>query len=188
MNHSNLRILLSGILTRSSNLEALQSNLENWYDQYMDRVTGWYKNKVRINLRWIGCALAIVFNVHALQLISHIYSDRQLQEKMVAVGEQFSVAGSADSAQAKYLRSLEGIADSLNNWELPIGWKWYPSKTIPLKASGRPNSSLQNKWWWWPLGWILSGLAMAAGAPFWFEVLNKLVNVRRTGLKPKQST
>ncbi len=35
------------------------------------------------------------------------------------------------------------------------------------------------------LGWILSGIAIAMGAPFWFDLLSKIVNVRNTGSKPK---
>ncbi|NEQ03219.1 hypothetical protein [Moorena sp. SIO3E8] len=37
------------------------------------------------------------------------------------------------------------------------------------------------------VGIILSAIAICMGAPFWFEVLNKLVNVRNTGDKPKSS-
>jgi hypothetical protein len=33
-------------------------------------------------------------------------------------------------------------------------------------------------------GWFLSGLAIAMGAPFWFDLLGKVVNVRNTGAKP----
>lgn len=36
------------------------------------------------------------------------------------------------------------------------------------------------------LGWMLSGIAIAMGAPFWFDLLSKIVNVRNTGSKPKQ--
>ncbi len=42
----------------------------------------------------------------------------------------------------------------------------------------------------WPvfkilLGWVFSGVAIAMGAPFWFDLLGKVVNVRNTGNKPK---
>ena len=37
------------------------------------------------------------------------------------------------------------------------------------------------------LGWMLSGIAIAMGAPFWFDLLSKIVNVRNTGSKPKQA-
>ncbi len=34
-------------------------------------------------------------------------------------------------------------------------------------------------------GWAVSGIAIAMGAPFWFDLLGKLVNVRNSGGKPK---
>lgn len=34
-------------------------------------------------------------------------------------------------------------------------------------------------------GWVVSGIAIAMGAPFWFDLLGKLVNVRNSGGKPK---
>ena len=34
-------------------------------------------------------------------------------------------------------------------------------------------------------GWWISGVAIAMGAPFWFDLLSKVVNVRNSGSKPK---
>jgi hypothetical protein len=34
-------------------------------------------------------------------------------------------------------------------------------------------------------GWLVSGVAIAMGAPFWFDLLGKIVNVRNAGEKPK---
>jgi hypothetical protein len=39
-----------------------------------------------------------------------------------------------------------------------------------------------------PLGWLLSGLAIAMGAPFWFDLLGKIVNVRNTGSRPASAS
>jgi len=38
------------------------------------------------------------------------------------------------------------------------------------------------------LGWLVSGLAIAMGAPFWFDILSKIMNVRNTGTKPASIT
>jgi hypothetical protein len=35
---------------------------------------------------------------------------------------------------------------------------------------------------------MLSGLAIAMGAPFWFELLGKFINVRNSGPKPVSHT
>ncbi len=34
------------------------------------------------------------------------------------------------------------------------------------------------------LGWLIAGIAIAMGAPFWFDLLGKVVNVRNSGSKP----
>ncbi|EFA73985.1 hypothetical protein CRD_00907 [Raphidiopsis brookii D9] len=31
------------------------------------------------------------------------------------------------------------------------------------------------------MGWLVSGFAIAMGAPFWFDLLGKVMNVRNTG-------
>jgi hypothetical protein len=37
-------------------------------------------------------------------------------------------------------------------------------------------------------GWFLSGIAIAMGAPFWFDLLSRLMNVRNTGSKPSSTS
>jgi hypothetical protein len=36
-------------------------------------------------------------------------------------------------------------------------------------------------------GWFVSGIAIGMGAPFWFDLLGRLVNVRNTGARPKST-
>jgi hypothetical protein len=38
------------------------------------------------------------------------------------------------------------------------------------------------------IGWTMSAFAIMMGAPFWFDLLNKFVNVRNAGPKPPSST
>jgi hypothetical protein len=37
-------------------------------------------------------------------------------------------------------------------------------------------------------GWVLSALATTMGAPFWFEILSRFINIRNTGRRPASST
>jgi len=37
------------------------------------------------------------------------------------------------------------------------------------------------------VGWLLTAFAVRQGAPFWFDLLNRLVNVRGSGSKPGPS-
>ncbi len=34
------------------------------------------------------------------------------------------------------------------------------------------------------MGWLVTGIAISMGAPFWFDLLGKIMNVRNTGSKP----
>jgi hypothetical protein len=36
-------------------------------------------------------------------------------------------------------------------------------------------------------GWLVTAMAASLGAPFWFDILNKLVNLRVGGKPPEQS-
>ncbi|GAP94760.1 hypothetical protein [Leptolyngbya sp. NIES-2104] len=55
---------------------------------------------------------------------------------------------------------------------------------VPLQVAeimfNRPLGVLQMLF-----GWIVSGIAIAMGAPFWFDLLGKVVNVRNAGGKPR---
>ena len=36
------------------------------------------------------------------------------------------------------------------------------------------------------MGWLITTLALYLGAPFWFEMINKFINLRGTGKKPEE--
>jgi hypothetical protein len=49
-----------------------------------------------------------------------------------------------------------------------------------LEAAPNPNVGLLSKL----AGWIITAAAVSQGAPFWFDLLQKLVNMRLAGKKP----
>jgi hypothetical protein len=36
------------------------------------------------------------------------------------------------------------------------------------------------------LGWLITAFAVSLGAPFWFDLLNKFVNIRASGKAPEE--
>ncbi|MBY0274140.1 hypothetical protein K2Z84_02270 [Candidatus Binatia bacterium] len=60
---------------------------------------------------------------------------------------------------------------------LPIGW---------------PTASLAEWWsffkWWMVPGWLLTAIGASFGAPFWFDLLNRVVQLRSGGRKPDGGT
>lgn len=59
-----------------------------------------------------------------------------------------------------------------------------PQESVPVQVTqmivAKPMGFLRMM-----AGWLVSGFAISMGAPFWFDLLGKLVNVRNTGGKPK---
>ena len=74
------------------------------------------------------------------------------------------------------LNTLKELNKELRQTGIPIGWsveniKLYNFWDI-LKKIG---------------GLLLTVFAVSLGAPFWFDILNKLANLRSSGNKPKSS-
>jgi hypothetical protein len=59
-------------------VDKFRSSLEQWYDDTMERVSGWYKRKIQMILLGIGMALAIAFNVDSIQIAEKLSKDPKL--------------------------------------------------------------------------------------------------------------
>jgi hypothetical protein len=98
-------------------------------------------------------------------------------------------AAPADSAGQEKLAEdceqqlREGIQRRLAYAEslgLPLGWS---NDSLPSRAL--PNGQYYSEWLMKLLGWLMTALAICVGAPFWFDILNRLANIR-TALKPEE--
>jgi hypothetical protein len=58
-----------------------------------------------------------------------------------------------------------------------VGWTAQALKAPDLEA-----------WIMRIVGWVVTIIAVSIGAPFWFDVLNKFVNLRSAGRSPRDSS
>jgi len=77
------------------------------------------------------------------------------------------------------MHSLSSIEAGLRPF--PIGWSKAPTRP-DLNWSAGGWTILQKI-----VGFLLTGLALSLGAPFWFDLLNKFVNLRVSGTKPDKT-
>ena len=66
----------------------------------------------------------------------------------------------------------------LKELKLPIGWADHPKYPVTEDAWGYTAPFL---------GWLMTALAATLGAPFWFDVLNKVMVIRST-VKPHEKS
>jgi hypothetical protein len=83
-----------------------------------------------------------------------------------------------DAAQAvsQLVNNANLAINNLGNLSVPIGWS--ESQWQYLRDPGHLVSAF--------LGWFLTGLAASLGAPFWFDTLQRFVNVRSNGRSPDE--
>jgi hypothetical protein len=149
-------------------LQAFRRGAEQWYDDAMDRVSGWYKRHIQF-LLWIIAILVVLFlNVDTVQIATTLWKDPTTRAAVVARADKAVQQGQGSLKVSKTVRSIE----------LPLGWKLKfgnGQQEIPDHASSVIAKLI---------GLLLTAAALSLGAPFWFDLLSKFVRVRGTGPPP----
>ena len=166
-------------------LQRFQKEIEIWFDQSMERASGVYKRNARGVAILLGTAIAVAANADSIHIINRLSKDSMLRSTVNLYAEQL-VANNAKT-KSNNLTSLakvqQDVDRALDQVALPFGW----SEQNSLERDKQGNllwSALIIKLF----GWILSGVAISMGAAFWFEALNKIINIRNAGKKPPSST
>lgn len=76
--------LLTGILAglkADAPLADCQKSVATWYDDYSERLTGWYKRRVRLWLFLIGLVVAFVGNIDSPFIIRYLWAHPQLSRR-----------------------------------------------------------------------------------------------------------
>lgn len=158
--------------------EKVRRNIEGWFNDAMERLSGLYKQRAKLVILVLSIGVTVLLNVNSLYVFNSLYHDGTLREAVVAAAEQAAAQPAATDPQAP-ITKIDQIQKELTSLNLPIGW----TDANPRLDLNNMQSLLMTL-----LGWAITALAVSQGAPFWFDVLNKLVNVRTTGARPPTSS
>ena len=182
-----LQKTLSILLEESGyDLERFKATIEVWFNNAMDRVSGWYKRRTQYIMIAIAAAFAFALNLDTLAMWQKINTDSALRDSLVAKAKELKPPGEKPAAantdelkqfetkQADYDQRVKELRN-LQQAGLPLGWtdeewnqEWLPK--------------IQRHF----LGWLLTALAASLGAPFWFDLLNRFINIRGAGKAPEE--
>lgn len=215
MPEGRIKTLLNSLTQEATDLKSLTASLEKWYNDCMDRISGWYKREVKVIVIIVSAILTIAFNIDTIYIIIAAKENPELRQRLNNLGDQIL----ADSAFAKQVSTMnvsdiDYFEDYTNDSSVqatntdtaihqsqdqngPI----QPNAIVPIDERLQKFTYLhqllgdsevpigwpiQKGWPWYYtlLGWFFTTLALSAGAPFWFDILKKLVNLRSTGPKP----
>jgi hypothetical protein len=277
--HETRSHLLSLLKDANNDLVKFRMHLEQWFDDTMDRATGWYKQKIQFVLLFVGLFLAVCFNANTFVILKKLSVDKEARDNMVQMATDF-IKDPANKPEASKpftahdslkIDSLRKVRlDSLEKTRVRIqkqmedansligmGWTELPDSlrlitkdsvnkikeanfiSIALDGKNLPEKYLvipaaltkhvlyclaekddsyfwnvdiyknynkkltkiavDDSWWghtkyvtgnlfssaFW--GYLLTAIAISLGAPFWFDMLNKLIQIRAAVRSPTKS-
>jgi len=179
--------------------QKLKQNIENWFNNSMDRVAGWYKRKMQMVNAILALGLTVAVNADSILIARGLSNDSALRATFVAQAQEMGKATQPPSETA------ESVPDSKVAWDelqkrinkvselgLQFGWTeksedvlrrwpgWMPIDTDAETWASMWSTTIRNHF----LGWLLTALALSLGAPFWFDVLGKVMTIRSAGAVP----
>jgi len=186
----------------TSEVDLFRGKIENWFDTSMQRVGGSFKSRYMRPWTFFVAALAtILLNADSMSIAKYLYSNPDARVKLASQ----AMSDVKDSSLQHYLDDLKkstdftrndsvkasleqiqtNISERVNDVKMakqsledviPLGWdtnNWH-------KTTASAGSFLLKL-----LGLVLTVFAIMMGAPFWFDTLNKISNLRGTGTKPQ---
>jgi len=169
------RPLLAFLAQAGDDVAAFERAVEQWYDEQMAKIAGWYKRWARVVLGVVGFLVAAAANIDTVQVTHALYVDAPLQQSVLATASTGSLCQEV-GVPAERSTCVRTELASLQADGVPLGW------TTPPWSDG-------TTWSWRSvslklLGWVITAFAVSFGAPFWFEALSRLGSLRNTGTRP----
>ena len=145
-----------------------RDRVEEWFNDAMTRVGGAYKRRAQIASLIVGVALAAALNADALSIADTLWRQPLIRQALVAQAENFQLP---EGQQAASTQQIVDNYNELQGLSVPLGWS----------ADNLPANNAAGGWALKITGILLSGIAAAQGAPFWFDVMRKLISLRSGG-------
>jgi hypothetical protein len=156
---------------------AFRRNVEQWYDDQMERVSGWYRKRIQKVLWILAFVVAFTLNADALQMAKRLWVEPSVRESLVSQAQTTTTQPAEDTDAAKTLETLT----------VPLGWHLKSARDdpqgFPIYQDWEMIWALVSKL----IGLTLTAVAISFGAPFWFDTLSKLARLRSGGAPPPAS-
>lgn len=188
-------------------LAKARQSVERWFDDSMDRVSGVFKRYSLSMALVIGFLVALVLNVDSINLTFYLWREPSVRAILVQNASQFQLP--QGEMQSNPEQALQDFRDEFTGLSLPVGWVINESKGpaffddncklfpgigqafgIPVigfnKCVAPPQANNQTNLLLKVIGIFITALAARQGAPFWFDILKRIVNLRGTGANPAE--
>ena len=141
---------------------ALKERLSGWFDEGMTRVSGWYKRKAKVWIFVIAAVVTVSTNASTIHIAEELWRNDALRTQIAVQAQAAAQSGEVAKLESGNMDRLEAF---------PIGWRELPTGPLEILKT--------------LLGWLITAAAVSLGAPFWFDLLGKVANLRGSGGKAR---
>lgn len=172
--------LRSLLTTAGGDLDKLHAQAAGWFDQEMSHLQGFYKQRMHLISALIGLTMAVMLNADTIAVAHTLWRNPVLRTQLTTVSATLAPAGTEQGGTPTV--TAQQISTQLQDF--PIGWD---DQAVTTLATGWDN------WPQWKArllavaGWLITAMAISLGAPFWFDILGNLVNLRGGARPPAKA-
>lgn len=190
-----LAVKASNEAREPTNIEPLEKAISDWFEQSMIRASGVYKRKVKFITLLIGLIAAIGLNADTLNIANRLFQEPILQKNLsqtinlILTKDETSALQNCLQSKPDPTNLCPDLKDNFiysylfDFSSFPLGWgEFNLNQQFNFELNRLPFNVIKAL-----IGWGLTAIAISMGSSFWFDLLNKLINVRNTGSKPPTS-
>ena len=202
------------VTEKEKQIAQARGNLESWFNNSMDRVSGVFKRYTQAMAIILGVVLSLLFNVDSISLAQYLWREPAVRQVLVTQASNYQ------PPEGQPVRSPQETVQQFNQQfgglHLPIGWdvEIYGDQVQAFGRAAAYNNTCQlfprsGQYFGIPvfgsnicisqsttkestniavklIGILITAGATAQGAPFWFDILKRFVNIRGTGPNPSE--
>jgi len=199
---------ITALIDRSNNdPDALHFNVAAWFDDGMDRVSGWYKRNAQYNALILAAIVTLAINADTIHVGNVLWTSPTTRAAVVQAAQTRASQARPEEAlpMVEYPDPHNATAstpknvptnpeDALTSGEQQLlgvltGWgpEWEKLGAAWKLSFSAWIAAFLAIVWDHLLGWVLTAIAVSLGAPFWFDTLNRFVNIRNAGRAPDEA-
>lgn len=157
----NLTIVLEdSVKTYDDALDAI----DGWFDTQMDRVSGYYKRWSWLWQAAIALVIVVVLDADTIAIVQALLKNATLAQAAAQAAQGLTASSNSGADPNAVVGPYLNAMGQMFGWTQPVSITW-------AKIAGL----------------LLTWFAVLLGAPFWFDILKRIVPVRLSGTKPAPS-
>jgi hypothetical protein len=158
-----IRRAMQALWVQAAGNEAnLAAAVGNWFDSSMERVSGEFKRFAQLLSFLSALVVAVALNVDGMHITQELW-----QRPVLAQG--LPAGGAVQAEAAQYLAALQSSA--------LIGWDSFANSDRNIFGTKGTAAGFASML----IGWLIVAGAALFGAPFWFDTLQRITQLRGVG-------